>query len=448
MEVATILSCANTGFKLSMTLFSFAQAIGSAGKEILQTGKDISLFSAVLRELGVTLQRAQKAGLVSETAFETTAKIKDECTSIFEELEAIIEKSTTTTNVHVVKMRSDEVEELDRESVEVSWGNRFLHLFRKSQIQEQKRALESLKSSLLTMLVVMSFAENNVLLATELNSDTSLGSIKQGQYNVEEQLAMESLVLANQAATADFRKHSGTNTLLGRLNTNVEGGSITTYGVVEDLSRSRGIHAGEQISVNPALQQPVTNINILPPSAGATKLGHTHQPEPLASAINPPKPDWKYPIPFGLRSNGDGKSEAKHLNVIAPSLSQSLLSGSVGPPTPNYPQAELPAGIPPYAPPEYPLSYLPAASLGKPKAKPENQKTVQPTSSQAVDLLLQSWTVQKEPQVEKSPPKGDPGEQEGDRMHLAKENGNTTEPGHDYGHSTIDLFPRRKPRPY
>lgn len=166
-EVTTILSFANAGFKLSMTLFSFAQAIGSAGKEVRQTGKDISLFSAVLRELGITLQRVQKAGLVSETAFETTTKIKDECTLIFGELEAIIEKSTTTTNVHVVKMRSDEVEELDRENIEVSWGNRFLHLFRKSKIQEQKRALESLKSSLLTMLMVMSFTENKALLASQ-----------------------------------------------------------------------------------------------------------------------------------------------------------------------------------------------------------------------------------------------------------------------------------------
>jgi|SRR5579862_2776145 len=215
---------------------------------------------------------------------------------------------------------------------------------------------------------------------------------------------MESLVLANQAATADFRKHSGTSTLMGRRNTNVED-SITTYGVVENLLRSEEIQDGEQISINPELPQPVTNLNIPSPSAGATKLGHTDQPESPVSAVNMLKLDRKRTISSSLRPNRDGKSEAQYLNITAPSLSQSLLSNNAGLPTLNSTQAELPAGTPLYAPECLP-AHLPAVvpskptsapSLEKPRAKAENRKDVQPTSSQAVDLLLQSWTVQKVP---------------------------------------------------
>jgi hypothetical protein len=37
-EVVAILSIANAGFKLAKTLFSFAEAVGSVGKEIMRTG--------------------------------------------------------------------------------------------------------------------------------------------------------------------------------------------------------------------------------------------------------------------------------------------------------------------------------------------------------------------------------------------------------------------------
>jgi hypothetical protein len=169
-EIALILGFAQTGYKLSVTLFSFAQAIGSAGSEIRQTGADIALFSAVLEQLGETLERAQKAGLVTEKAFDTAKKIRQECNSVFGELDTMIKQSTTMTNTKVVKMREDgfEAEVEDRETMAVSFGQRFLHLFRKSRIQEQKRALESLKSSLLLMLTVMRFTENMAHFAAEL----------------------------------------------------------------------------------------------------------------------------------------------------------------------------------------------------------------------------------------------------------------------------------------
>jgi hypothetical protein len=168
-EVALIFGFAQSGFKLSITLFSFAAAIGAAGKEIKQTAKDISLFSSVLRQLGLVMQRAHKAGLVTKDAFETVNGIVRECKSIFKNLEALIEKATTTEIIKVVKMEehTNEVKEIERESLSVSYGRRLLYLFRKSTISEQKAALESLKSSLLLMVTLMAYTENKMHFAEE-----------------------------------------------------------------------------------------------------------------------------------------------------------------------------------------------------------------------------------------------------------------------------------------
>jgi hypothetical protein len=101
--------------------------------------------------------------------FETTNKIVMECRLIFAELDALIEKATTTEKIKVVKMKkdADEVEEIDRENLTVSYGRRLLSLFRKSEILEQKKALESLKSSLQLLLVLMTFTKNKMHFSDE-----------------------------------------------------------------------------------------------------------------------------------------------------------------------------------------------------------------------------------------------------------------------------------------
>src|SRR4051812_13091504 len=101
-DPATFIGFASAGLKLSFTLYAFAAAIGSAGKEIRQSARDISLFSSVLKQLGVKMDEAYKAGFVGNEAFDLTKEIIAECRSVFDELEMMIEKATTTEKITVV----------------------------------------------------------------------------------------------------------------------------------------------------------------------------------------------------------------------------------------------------------------------------------------------------------------------------------------------------------
>jgi hypothetical protein len=152
-----------------MTLFSFASAIGSLGGDIIQTGNDIATFSIILRQLGQTMNRAHKGGLISDDAFQVTALIIAECKKIFAILDGLIAKATSTKKIKVIKMEgdADEVEELDRDNLTVSYSKRLMYLFRKSEILKQKKALESLKSSLQLLLQLIMFTENRMQFAEE-----------------------------------------------------------------------------------------------------------------------------------------------------------------------------------------------------------------------------------------------------------------------------------------
>ena len=88
------------------------------------------------------MQRAHKSGLITDDALKTTNEMVRECTLSLGELQNIIEKATTAEIVQVAKMEEDnnEVNEIERESMSVSYGRYLLYLFRKSMILEQKTA--------------------------------------------------------------------------------------------------------------------------------------------------------------------------------------------------------------------------------------------------------------------------------------------------------------------
>jgi hypothetical protein len=156
-EVAAILGMANAGFKLSITLFAFAEAVRTVDKEILRTAKDISLFSSVLKLLAETVERGHQTKRISAKAYETTAQIVEECKSLFDELDDVIAKSTTKTKT--VRMGQDDMVAKDAEKVIVPLAQRLLYFFRKGKMEVHRRNLESLKTSLQVMLSVLNFAE-------------------------------------------------------------------------------------------------------------------------------------------------------------------------------------------------------------------------------------------------------------------------------------------------
>jgi hypothetical protein len=160
-DPVSIIGFAAAGLRLSLTLYAFAAALGSAGKEMKQSAKDLSLFSSVLKQLGIKMDDAHKGGYVASEAYDLTKEIIAECQSVFGELDAMIQKATTTEKITVIKMEGDdfEVKEEDREKLTVSFGRRLLYLFQKAEISDQRNRLESLKSSLQLMLSVLTFTE-------------------------------------------------------------------------------------------------------------------------------------------------------------------------------------------------------------------------------------------------------------------------------------------------
>lgn len=156
-EAVAVLSMANAGFKLAITLFSFAEAIGSVDKEILRTAKDISLFSDVLQNLVDTLERGQVAKYITKSAFATLQRVIDEGKELFQELEMMIEKSTE--REEVIKMDQDAMVPLTRSKFSVPLAKRLRYFFQRSRLEALRSSLESLKSTLSLMLGTLAIAE-------------------------------------------------------------------------------------------------------------------------------------------------------------------------------------------------------------------------------------------------------------------------------------------------
>lgn len=143
--IASIIGIAGAGAKLSIVLFEFASAVGSAGQEIRQIGIEISLFCSVLKQLQSTLAKA-KAFRYSLSAIETTQEILDRCQEVFKEIEGIINRLRTKGGERYPEAKQD-------------WVARVKWTFKRSQIQLLRGTLESCKVTLHIMLSTLAFAQ-------------------------------------------------------------------------------------------------------------------------------------------------------------------------------------------------------------------------------------------------------------------------------------------------
>lgn len=204
--IASVIAIAQLGVNLSIGLYSIADTIGSANKDVRRIAKDIALFSAVLKDLGTTLERAKSSGLYRKDAFDTAQAIVKECEVVFQEIQ---KKSTMSTNVERPLERNIALPTLER----LKW------VFRKERVASLRASLESLKTTILILLHVMSIAENYgkdakalmcVLLITILNfirNPLLLTSfhLERVRSEADELVALKSLLMANETATEDLR---------------------------------------------------------------------------------------------------------------------------------------------------------------------------------------------------------------------------------------------------
>lgn len=84
--VASVAQLADYGFKLSVKLFTFSEAVYSADRSIRNMSNDVSLTSTVLKELSEIL-KADTSNHVSDRAIGAAQQTVTECLAIFEELD-------------------------------------------------------------------------------------------------------------------------------------------------------------------------------------------------------------------------------------------------------------------------------------------------------------------------------------------------------------------------
>ena len=108
--------------------------------------KDIALFSAVLKDLGKTLERGEKSRLYRDAAYESSRLIVKECEVVFGEIEDVLRRSSR-----------DGV--LQDTHVSLSKVDKFMWVFRKSRVHLLRGNLESLKSTILLQLAVLGYAD-------------------------------------------------------------------------------------------------------------------------------------------------------------------------------------------------------------------------------------------------------------------------------------------------
>lgn len=143
--IASVIAIAQFGASPSIGLYSSADTIGSANKDVRRIAKDIALFSVVLKDLGAALERAKTSKVHRKNAFDTAQMIVKECNDVFQEIQK-------------VSTRSGEVEQPSEVNITLPTLERLKWVFRKERVRLLRADLGSLKSTILVQLAVMSFA--------------------------------------------------------------------------------------------------------------------------------------------------------------------------------------------------------------------------------------------------------------------------------------------------
>jgi hypothetical protein len=148
--VSSVAQLADYGFKLSIKLFSYSEAVSRADKSIQSLSNEVSLTSVVLKELGEILQR-DEAKYISKTAVEATHGTVKECLEVFHGLMNILEKSLPKNEG--VERRGVGVPRL-KITDKMKWP------FLQPKVELLRVNLDRLKASLTLMLQVLNYAKD------------------------------------------------------------------------------------------------------------------------------------------------------------------------------------------------------------------------------------------------------------------------------------------------
>lgn len=146
MDVASgIIGVASIGIKLSTTLYTFANSVASADKDMKDIAGDVALTSNVLNNVGSFLKDPKTIAIASETAITDAISILDRCKDAFGEIQTIVDQKGKNSETGMKKSTT---------------RAKFMWPLKSSRVELLKRRLESLKSSLMLLLQVLSFAKD------------------------------------------------------------------------------------------------------------------------------------------------------------------------------------------------------------------------------------------------------------------------------------------------
>ncbi|KAK5233538.1 hypothetical protein LTR47_005160 [Exophiala xenobiotica] len=182
--VGTVVGLASAGVKLSLTLYTFSETVSSAGTDIKNIARDVSLTSSVLKELGTNLEQDDQTKLYSSSALQTAKEVVRECESVFIDLEKVMQKAMERTSKKASKPGKLTLSAFDKLTCP----------FLQPKMEVLRSNLERLKSTLVLMLNVLTYAKD---LRAEKNSSTK----DEGDY---QKMLIENLIRANQEATRNY----------------------------------------------------------------------------------------------------------------------------------------------------------------------------------------------------------------------------------------------------
>jgi hypothetical protein len=152
--IASVIGVAGAGLKLSITLYTFSETVATAADSIKAIAKDVSLTSAVLEELGSNLKHDEQARLYSGTALKTAQTVVVDCEAVFKQIDGALSKSME----RISGLSGNGRRKGKGGKVVLSAMEKLKWPFLQPKMQELRANLERLKSTLVLMLNVLTYA--------------------------------------------------------------------------------------------------------------------------------------------------------------------------------------------------------------------------------------------------------------------------------------------------
>jgi hypothetical protein len=148
--IASVAQLADYGFKLSIKLTSYSEAVSRADRTIESLSNEVSFTSGVLKVLGDILED-DEAKYISRTAVEATQGTVKECFVVFESLTKILDKALPKS---LVMEKGGKTVKGMRLREKIMWP------FLEPRVELLRVNLDRLKVNLTLMLEVLKFAKD------------------------------------------------------------------------------------------------------------------------------------------------------------------------------------------------------------------------------------------------------------------------------------------------